>query len=62
MTPNPDPAQWRPPAPRELPALREHLADYLQTEYAYLFTAEALRQGRGTLRPNADPEVGPCSC
>ncbi|SEF37151.1 hypothetical protein SAMN05421837_112264 [Amycolatopsis pretoriensis] len=58
MTPNPEPRRWRPPAPRELPALREHLADYLQTEYAHLFTAKALRQGRGTLRPDADPETG----
>ncbi|MGW5715289.1 hypothetical protein ACWEVP_03920 [Amycolatopsis sp. NPDC003865] len=58
MTSKPEPARWRPPAPRELPALREHLADYLQTEYAYLFTAKALREGRGTLRPDAGPEAG----
>ncbi|ADJ48999.1 hypothetical protein AMES_7173 [Amycolatopsis mediterranei S699] len=58
MTLKPEPVRWQPPAPRELPALREHLADYLQTEYAYLFTTEALRQGRGTLRPDVGPETG----
>ena len=50
--------RWDPPPPRELPALREHLADYLCSLPAHLFTAEVLRQGRGTLRPVAEPEVG----
>lgn len=34
------------------------MADYLRGLPAHLFTAEVLRQGRGTLRPVAEPEVG----
>jgi hypothetical protein len=41
-----------------LPALREHLADYLTTFPAHLSVADALRRGRGTLRPITSPEVG----
>ncbi|NBH06040.1 hypothetical protein [Amycolatopsis sp. SID8362] len=52
------PADWSPPSPRELPALREHLAEYVTTWPAHLFVAEALRHGRGTLRPMASPAVG----
>lgn len=58
MTSKPDPARWQPPPPRELPALREHLTDYLQSEPAHVFTTDAMRKGRGTLRPDARPEVG----
>src|SRR3569833_2422383 len=54
----PEPAGWSPPHPRELPALREHLADYLMTWPAHLSVADALRRGRGTLRPITSPETG----
>src|SRR5690242_3252939 len=54
----PDPARWPPPRPRELPALREHLAEYLTTWPAQLSVADALRRGRGTLRPITSPETG----
>ncbi|MEU8632532.1 hypothetical protein AB0C38_10215 [Amycolatopsis sp. NPDC048633] len=54
----PDPASWSPPQPRELPALRKHLADYLMTWPAQLSVADALRSGRGTLRPITSPEAG----
>jgi hypothetical protein len=33
--PEREPASWTPPQPRQLPALREHLADYLLTEPAH---------------------------
>jgi hypothetical protein len=49
---------WSPPAPQQLPALREHLAGYLLTTPASLFAAASLRLGRGTLRPVTSPEVG----
>lgn len=51
-------AVWRPPEPRELPALREHLAEYLTTFGSHLFTSAMLREGRGTLRPFGDPDLG----
>ncbi|MFD8493296.1 hypothetical protein [Amycolatopsis sp. NPDC059657] len=59
--PNPssEPTPWAPPSPRELPALREHLSNYLRSVPAHLLTAELLRRGRGTLRPAAaDPDDG----
>ncbi|MEV7038357.1 hypothetical protein [Amycolatopsis sp. NPDC051061] len=54
----PESAAWSPPTPRQLPALREHLADHLMTWPAHLYVEEALRQGRGTLRPITGPKVG----
>ncbi|UUV29898.1 hypothetical protein NQK81_34825 [Amycolatopsis roodepoortensis] len=51
-------AAWCPPEPRELPALREHLAEYLTTFAAHLFTSALIREGRGTLRPVGDPDIG----
>ncbi|GAA4554273.1 hypothetical protein [Amycolatopsis samaneae] len=52
------PSWWRAPAPRELPALREHLADYLASEPAQLFTTSNVELGRGTLRPStSDPAL-----
>ncbi len=54
----PESAGWSPPTPRQLPDLREHLADYLLTEPATLFAEASLRCGRGTLRPVAEPGLG----
>ncbi|WP_410599801.1 hypothetical protein [Amycolatopsis sp. lyj-90] len=49
---------WSPPEARELPALREHLAEYLTSFAAHLFTSAMVREGRGTLRPIGDPDIG----
>ncbi len=54
----PEAPRWSAPPPRQLPALREHLADYLLTPPAHLFTTEALRRQRGTLRPVVRPDLG----
>jgi hypothetical protein len=58
MSRPPDSPVWEPPPPRQLPTLREHLADYLQSEPAHLLTTAALRAGRGTIRPDTGPELG----
>lgn len=50
-TRGPAPQAWIPPEPRELPALRESLADYMRSPYQHRALVHALSTGRGTLSP-----------
>lgn len=42
---------WSPPAPRELPALRESLADQMRSPFEHQALTQLLGMGRGTLSP-----------
>jgi hypothetical protein len=44
-----EPQPWNPPEPRELPALREALADSMRSPYQHQATVYALSTGSGTL-------------
>jgi len=49
-----DSVPWDPPAPRELPALRERQAEYLLSDASLSATAMAMQKGLGTIRPAAN--------
>ncbi len=48
---------WVPPAPRELPALRERQVEYLLSDECLNLTAVAMQSGLGTIRPAGNPGI-----
>lgn len=51
-------ADWKPREPRSLYGLRDELLATMQNERWLIGTAQALRNGQGTIQPHSNPDVG----